>query len=67
MNRPAFWVALAAAAAAFFLGAYLWLPASTPVGQPPLTRITAQNAGEFAAAFAAAPSGPRLVLLLSPT
>lgn len=67
MMRRGSWFALAAAAAAFALGAYLWLPASVPPGQLPLTRLTANHAGEFAAAFDAPPAGPRLVLLLSPT
>lgn len=67
MNRRSFWIAMAVSAAAFLLGAYLWLPASTPPGQQPLMRLSAGNAEEFAAAYDAASAGKRLVLLLSPT
>jgi len=67
MNRRAFGTALAAAVAAFLLGAYLWFPAPTPLGQQPLTRLSNSNAAEFAAAFDAAPIGHRVVLLFSPT
>ncbi|HXZ21018.1 MAG TPA: hypothetical protein VEG63_13790 [Candidatus Acidoferrales bacterium] len=57
-------VALAVLAA---LAAYLWAPGRTPLGQPPLVTLSAASVPEFAAAFDAAPAGPRLVLLVSPT
>ena len=61
-------IALVAVAAILLLGAaYLWLGSSTPVGQEPLTALTAVNFAEFQSAFDKSPEGPRLVLLLSPT
>jgi len=67
MKRSNLWISLGVAVAAFLVGAYLWFPAPTPAGQHPLTRLSSSNAGEFAAAFDAAPAGHRVVLLLSPT
>lgn len=47
--------------------AYLWVPPSVPAGQQPLTVLSSANFSEFAAAFDADASVPRLVLLFSPT
>jgi len=49
------------------LGGYLWTPGRTPAGQPPLVTLTVAAVQEFVAAFDAAPSGPRILLLVSPT
>lgn len=46
---------------------YLLLPGSVPQGQKPLTKLTPANLPQFEAAFDAAGSMPRVVLLLSPT
>lgn len=47
--------------------AYLGGPSSVPAGQQPLVTLSDSNLGEFAAAFDADPTVPRMVLLLSPT
>ena len=47
--------------------AYLWGPSSVPAGQQPLVTLSDSNFGEFAAAFDADRTVPRMVLLLSPT
>jgi hypothetical protein len=49
------------------LAAYLWIPVRTPAGQRRLVTLSAPGDDEFTGAFDAAPVGPRLVLLLSPT
>ncbi|HKU19378.1 MAG TPA: hypothetical protein VJQ50_00090, partial [Terriglobales bacterium] len=61
----AFW--LIALALAFLLVWYLWGPAGTPPGQPPLTSLSQENFEQLARDFNSASGGPRLVLLLSPT
>lgn len=48
-------------------GAYLWEPSAVPSGQEPLTVLSPENVGDFAAAFDANPDLPRIVLLFSPT
>ena len=47
--------------------AYLWGPSAVPSGQQPLVTLSDSNLSEFAAAFEADPTVPRMVLLLSPT
>jgi hypothetical protein len=42
-------------------------PRRTPVGQPPLVRLTAENFDELRAAFNAHADKTRFVVLLSPT
>lgn len=46
---------------------YLRLPGSVPRSQKPLVKLTPNNLTQFEAAFDAASSMPRVVLLLSPT
>ncbi len=48
-------------------GLYLWVPGSVPRSQKPLVKLTPNNLTQFEAAFDAASSLPRVVLLLSPT
>jgi hypothetical protein len=56
-------IALAVALLAY----YVWVPGSTPQGQPPLVKLTPESLSQFTSAFDADPNLPRLVLLLSPT
>jgi hypothetical protein len=56
-----------AAAVVLLAIAYLWGPSSVPTGQQPLVALSDSSLGEFAAAFDADPTVPRMVLLLSPT
>jgi hypothetical protein len=60
-------VSLILALAAALAGIYFSRLSPTPVGQEPLTKLTAENFSEFQSSFDAAAAGPRLVLLLSPT
>lgn len=55
------------ALAVVLLAFYVWVPGSTPRGQPPLVKLTANSLSQFTSAFDADPNLPRLVLLLSPT
>ena len=48
-------------------GWYLWGPAGTPPGQPPLTSLSPQNFKQLTSQFDQAAGDERLVLLLSPT
>jgi hypothetical protein len=50
-----------------FVGLYLWGPSKVPSGQPSLTTLSASNFTNFASAFDADPTVPRLILLFSPT
>jgi hypothetical protein len=50
----------------FFIAAYLLRPSVAPQGQPPLITLSRQNFASFQNAFDSN-SGPRLLLLLSPT
>jgi hypothetical protein len=58
-----------AAAAALLVVAVICLrrPGAAPRVQPPLVTLSASNFFGFAAAFDAASSGPRVVVLASPT
>jgi hypothetical protein len=56
-------LALAAGAAAW----YVWGPAATPAGQPPLVRLDAARFAELKEQFNRADSSVRVVALLSPT
>lgn len=67
MNKRTLLPASVAAAVLAALAGYLWIPGRTPAGQQPLVTLRAPDVPEFAAAFDAAPAGPRLVLLVSPT
>ena len=49
------------------IGWYLWGPAKTPDGQPPLVALTPENFDEFQTQFNEASDSARVVLLLSPT
>jgi hypothetical protein len=66
MKRKAIGVAVGAILL-LLAGVYLWRPSAVPPGQEPLTVLSAENLGEFVAAFDADPDVPRIVLLLSPT
>jgi hypothetical protein len=66
MKRKAI-IAGVVAALLLSVAAYLWSPSSVPQGQPPLLTLTAATVSEFETAFDADSSGPRVVLLLSPT
>ena len=66
MKKRAVILALVAVAL-LVAGAYFWGPSAVPPGQEPLTVLSAETFGEFAAAFDANPDVPRMVLLLSPT
>jgi hypothetical protein len=66
VKRGAIFGVLAAVAVLLAI-AYLWGPSSVPAGQQPLVTLSDSNLSEFAAAFDADPSVPRMVLLLSPT
>ncbi|HZQ54128.1 MAG TPA: hypothetical protein VFB14_18135 [Bryobacteraceae bacterium] len=46
---------------------YLYGGSQTPSGQPPLRKLTAQNAADLKIAFNAAKDDVRVLLLLSPT
>jgi hypothetical protein len=58
---------LAGVCVALALGWHFLWSASTPKGQPPLTRLKADNAGQFVDEFNQAAANARMVLLLSPT
>jgi len=60
---------LAGGAALGAIGAlvYFYGGAETPAGQPPLARLTAQNAEAVKTAFNAAKGDVRVLALLSPT
>jgi hypothetical protein len=58
---------MALAALLLYAGFYLWGPSKTPVGQPPLSILSASTFSEFQTAFDSAADEPRLLLLLSPT
>jgi len=49
------------------IGWYLWGPAKTPAGQPPLVALTPENFDQFQTQFNEASDNVRVVLLLSPT
>lgn len=66
MNRKVV-VVVIAAVVLLLAGWYFWRPSSVPPGQEPLTVLSPENLGEFAAAFDANADVPRIVLLLSPT
>lgn len=55
------------AVALLLAGVYFWGPSAVPSGQEPLTVLSSETLGEFAAAFDADSTVPRMVLLLSPT
>ncbi|MGH9727306.1 MAG: hypothetical protein ACRD4V_01790 [Candidatus Acidiferrales bacterium] len=46
---------------------YVLAPSHTPVGQPKMLVLSAQNLQQFRSDFNREPSGARLVLLVSPT
>lgn len=56
-----------AGVALLLAGVYLWGPSAVPPGQEPLTVLSSETLSEFAAAFDADSTVPRMVLLLSPT
>jgi len=66
VKRGAIFV-VAAAVVVLLASAYIWGPSSVPAGQQPLVTLSDSNLSEFATAFDADPTVPRMVLLLSPT
>ena len=57
----------AIAALAILAGTFLVAPSKTPPDQKPLLTLSAENLGQFVAAFDEAADAPRLLLLFSPT
>jgi len=53
--------------AVLLVGWYLWAPAQSPAGQPPLQHINAATYTDLRASFNKASSSIRIVALLSPT
>ena len=67
MKRRLFLAAALALPAALAFAWYLWMPAGTPAGQPPLVHLDPSNYAEFKTAFNNSASTVRVVALLSPT
>jgi hypothetical protein len=66
MKKKVILIAVAAVVLLFEI-AYLWGPSSAPAGQERLVSLSNASLTEFATAFDADLSVPRMVLLLSPT
>jgi hypothetical protein len=67
MRRKDYILSATLTAALIGLAVYLYGGHQTPVGQPPLERLTTQNVAELRNAFNAAKDDVRVLLLLSPT
>jgi hypothetical protein len=66
MNKKTL-IIVCVAAVVLLAAFYLWGPADSPPGQPPVVKLSEANFSEFAKAFDASADTPRLVFLLSPT